>query len=327
MADKQSRKYTLVINNSNTNGWTHEKIIKTAHSLKSISYFCLADEKGATYHTHLYLQFSSAVRFSTLKKKFPTAHIESAKGTALDNRAYIRKEGKWTDSEKHETVIEGTFYEEGECPVEQQGHRTDLDFMLQLIKAGASNMDLIEANSKMMFYVDKIEKVRQEIKAAESKSKFRKLDVTYIFGDPGVGKTRSVMDKYGYDAVARITDYEHPFETYNSATNDVILFDEFRSQLPITDMLCYLDGYPVQLPCRYANKWACYSTVYIISNVPLNHQYPDIQSRYPLTWAALMRRINRVVEMRFGQEPKVTIPIESVGGFTPLDDDEDIPFD
>lgn len=39
------------------------------------------------------------------------------------------------------------------------------------------------------------------------------LQVTYIFGDSGVGKTRSVMEAYGYDQVYWITDYKHPFDT------------------------------------------------------------------------------------------------------------------
>ena len=42
-------------------------------------------------------------------------------------------------------------------------------------------------------------------------------------------------------------------------------FDEFRSSLLIGDMLDYLDCYPLALPARYANRQACYETVYIIS--------------------------------------------------------------
>ena len=73
-------------------------------------------------------------------------------------------------------------------------------------------------------------------------------------------------------------------------------FDEFRSSLPIGDMLNYLDGYPLSLPARYANRVACFETVYIISNIDLKEQYPNIQSGEPKTWRAFLRRIHKVIE-------------------------------
>ena len=73
---------------------------------------------------------------------------------------------------------------------------------------------------------------------------------------------------------------------------DVIIFEEFRSSLKIGDMLNYLDGYPLSLPCRFSNKQACYTKVYIISNIPLTAQYNDLQSEQTATWKAFLRRIN-----------------------------------
>ncbi len=62
-------------------------------------------------------------------------------------------------------------------------------------------------------------------------------------------------------------------------------------------MLNYLDGYPVELPCRYANKQACYTKVYILSNIPFEQQYPNIQAEQPETWLALKRRIHHNYEL------------------------------
>jgi tRNA uridine 5-carbamoylmethylation protein Kti12 len=72
------------------------------------------------------------------------------------------------------------------------------------------------------------------------------------------------------------------------------VFDEYRSQFKIADMLNYLDGYPLELPCRYYDKQACYTTVYIISNIPLERQYPNVQNDEKTTWQAFLRRINNV---------------------------------
>ena len=57
-------------------------------------------------------------------------------------------------------------------------------------------------------------------------------------------------------------------------------------------MLNYLDGYPCELPCRYNNKLACFTKVYIITNIPFNQQYINIQAESKETWKAFCRRIH-----------------------------------
>ena len=117
--DPKGRKWQITINNPAEKGFTHERIISELSTLKSTVYWCMADEIGAeeeTPHTHIFVAFSSAVRFSTLKNHFPPAHFERANGTAQENRDYIAKSGKWENDEKHGTKIDGTFEEWGEMP-------------------------------------------------------------------------------------------------------------------------------------------------------------------------------------------------------------------
>ena len=78
----------------------------------------------------------------------------------------------------------------------------------------------------------------------------------------------------------------------------VAAVEEFHSQIPITAMLNYLDIYPVMLPARYYDRVACYTTVYITSNIPLEQQYTEIQRSKLETWHAFLRRINTVTEFR-----------------------------
>ena len=106
----------------------------------------------------------------------------------------------------------------------------------------------------------------------------------------GVGKTRSILDRYGDENVYRVTNYKHPFDGYKG--EPVIMFDEFRSNLPLPDMLNYLDVYPLMLPSRYADRVACYTQVFIVSNIPLAEQYPLVQLEEPVSYAAFLRRIN-----------------------------------
>lgn len=108
----QSRKWALVINNPLEAALDHSAITKILQKFAP-AYYCMADEIATTgtYHTHIFLYAPSPIRFTTIKNRFPTAHIEKAYGSARDNRAYIRKEGKWADTDKAETAVPGTFQE------------------------------------------------------------------------------------------------------------------------------------------------------------------------------------------------------------------------
>ena len=164
--------------------------------------------------------------------------------------------------------------------------------MYNMIKQGADTYEILETCPEFVRDIDNIERTRQIILEKKFRTTFRELEVTYIYGTTGVGKTRQVMEQYGYDKCYRVTDYAHPFDGYKG--QDVIIFEEFRNSLKIADMLVYLDGYPVELPCRYANKQACFTKVYIISNWALELQYPQIQAETPLTYQAWLRRIHTV---------------------------------
>lgn len=71
-------------------------------------------------------------------------------------------------------------------------------------------------------------------------------------------------------------------------------------------MLNYLDGYPLQLPCRYSNITACFTKVYIVTNIPLFEQYKSVQEKHDETWKAFLRRINLVYDFD-DREDKSTI--------------------
>ena len=292
--DTQSRKWQITINNPVDKGYTHDRIKEIVGSMKSVIYWCMADEIGEnqTFHTHVYLQGRGGIRFSSLKNKFEGAHFEMAKGNAQQNMEYVSKTGKWANDKKSETSVAGTFEEFGEMPVERQGRRNDLDDLYGMIKDGYSDYEILEVMPEAMLNLDRVEQVRQVFRQEQCKNEFRQLDVTYMYGDTGSGKTRSVIEQYGYGNVFRVTDYMHPFDSYKG--QDVIVFEEFRSNFQIGALLNYLDGYPLELPCRYANKYACYTKVYIISNIALNQQYTNLQREQWETWLAFLRRINRV---------------------------------
>jgi len=299
----QSRKWQLTINNPANHGKTHDVIKEILSEIKTLQYWCLCDEIGSngTYHTHIYISLVNGIRFTTLKNKFEGAHFEVANGTSQQNRDYIKKEGKWEKDKKKETNLAETFEEYGEMPIERPGTRNDLHDLYDMIKSGQSNYEIMESNPDYMLQLEKIEKVRQTLKEEKFKNTFRELETVYIHGNTSTGKTRSVMDRFGYENVYRVTDYDHPFDSYKG--QDVVLFEEFRSSLKIQDMLNYLDGYPLEVPCRYANKIACYTKVFIISNIDLGSQYKTVQFEHPETFKAFLRRIHDI--QYFSKKEKV----------------------
>lgn len=294
MADTQSRKWQLTINNPIDLGFTHDYIKEQVHKFKSIEYWCMSDETGeeGTFHTHVYLKFKSAVRFSSLFKRFKRAHIENCKGTNQQNKDYVFKEGKWETSEKGSTNHRESHFEYGTMPIEQQGARNDLEALYDMIRQGMSDIEIMEVNPAFMSYLDTIGKVRQKYREEQFKDMFRNLEVVYIHGATGTGKTRRIMEKYGYAECYRITDYKNPWDSYKG--QDVVIFEEFRSSMKIQEMLNLLDGYPCELRSRYFNKVACYTKVYIITNYELIDQYTDIQHHHRSTWDAFCRRITRI---------------------------------
>lgn len=297
-----SRKWQITINNPVENECAHEDIKNILFATKYL-YFCMCDEIGdqGTPHTHVYVVYANAVLFDTMKKRFPTAHLEKAHGTSQENRDYIRKEGKWQDDAKKETNLPDTFEEYGDMPLDSvKQNETVSAAVLEMIKSGIGNREIIETYPSYFTRIDKIEKARQLLREDENKDNWRNVEVIYIFGETGTGKTRSIMEKYGYSNVHRVTNYEHPFDNYQG--QDVLLFDEFRSGLPVGDMLNYTDGYPCNLPCRYADKVACFTRVYIVSNISLSEQYRNIQYEQPKTWLAFLRRFKHVYEYRHGHE-------------------------
>ena len=216
-------------------------------------------------------------------KLFPSCHREFCFGSPKENRDYVLKDGvkfnkdvnghyNYTDSKGkvHSGInFSDTFMESGECPDEHQGKSTSSEIIVDLIRQGYDDESIIDNVPSAFKDLDKVQRTRSIFRDSQYKKTWRDLTVSYIFGATGTGKTRSVMEKYGYENCYRVTDYKHPFDTYDG--QDVIIFEEFRSSLKCGDMLCYLDGYPLLLPCRYFNRQACYTKVFILSNIP-----PDI---------------------------------------------------
>ena len=304
----QSRKWMVTINNPLEHGFDHDSIEQIMSGVRGKSlYWCMCDEEGdecETLHTHVFIFRKSAFTARQISNLFPKCHRDKCYGTTGENRAYVLKDGdkfnkasdgsyEYVDKtgKKHSGINHSdTFFEFGECPDEHQGKSSAAELIVDLIRDGFGNRQIVEMVPAAFKELDRIDRTRSMFRDADFASTWRNLEVTYIFGKSGAGKTRSVMDTFGYLNCYRVTDYKHPFDTYDGQS--VIIFEEFRSGLKHGDMLNYLDGYPLLLPCRYFNRQACYTKVFIITNIPPDEQYRNIDSE---SQKAFFRRIHKVV--------------------------------
>lgn len=301
--NSQSRKWFLTMQKPTEYGLTTEYVNSVLQGLLSLDYYCHCRELATTgtEHMHLFMYSSSPIRFSTIKRRFPTAHIDRAYGSCIDNRTYLRKEGKWASTAKAETSIADSFFEWGELPKEGKEKSPQKAKLIEAIQSGMTTADIIMNNPNYSFRSNDINTLRETLLAAKYSTVNRDVTVTYIFGETGSGKSRYVFDRHSYLDVCRITNYgsllnSTKFDSYHG--QDVLVFDEYHSQIPLPDMLNILDIYPLQLPARYSDRVACYTHVYIISNLPLNAQYVSYQNDDTATWNAFLRRISSVKEIK-----------------------------
>lgn len=238
-------------------------------------------------HFQLYIESSNPIKFDTLKKLFPNAHIEPRKGN---------KKQAWDYCSKEDTRLDGPYSGGPQLDLTvSQGRRNDLIILTERILEGVPVSDLILDDPNALRHSKHLDRFKYELDRKKYSTTMRDVQVTYIHGPTGSGKTKYIYDNYDFDDVFRVTDYSHPFDGYNS--QPVLVLDEFHSQLTMSFMLNLLDRYPLELPCRFVNKWASFTKVYIISNLTLQQQYENLKIEKPLVWDAFARRISEIKEI------------------------------
>lgn len=294
----KSRKWQITINNPLEHNMSHDEIKKILNTLPSLIYWCMADEKGLkenTPHTHLYICLKNGIRFTTLQKKFPKAHIENAVDTSAHNRDYILKDGKWKDTAKNETSIEGTFEESGTLPNNEFTFASNQQFygtLYQLINDGLTDGEIIAYNPNYIPHLKQFQLIRNAINEGTCSYRCRDLEIHYIYGANRWSKIEEIRNKYGYENVYSISDYERPFDDYSS--QEVIIFEEYQDSLPFLTLNHYLQNYPFKVGSNPNKKSACYTKVYIVSDIPVQKQYANEQVNFDNYTHLFLDKINSI---------------------------------
>lgn len=275
--------------------------------------FALETGENGTPHIQASWSLKNAKTFSAMKKTLGSDrwHFEECKGTHYQAYSYCLKGTQSKDEWKSEGVGGANYglgLEKirvvGEAPEEEGKSQNQWDDIRLMIEEGLSDyeiaqvypMEAIRCKTAIRGYRLMYERMH---------ASWRDIEVIYIWGATGTGKTRSVTQKYGYPNVFRVTDYtKGAFDMYDG--QDVILFEEFRSSFRLEKMLNYLDGHPVELECRYANQLMKATKFFIVTNIPLSEQYPKFHDGFQSegkenSWKAFNRRIDAVIEVKEGE--------------------------
>lgn len=281
--DPQSRRWILTLPFADYPQETVEEALRPYAYVGQLE----AGGKTAYKHWQVYIQNKGAIRFSTLKRRFPKGHFEIARGTPAECVAYVSKP---------ETAL-GVRIENGEIDVEDnlRGQLSTLSKAREMIvEEGKSRFDVYQelgtgfTNARALREMEALALYKKRQELVEQGGQER--EVIVLCGPPGSGKTRWVYENFAGELYS-VGGYQHPFDEY--AGERVLVLDEFNGQLEFELLLKLLDRYPVHLPARYQNKFALYDTVVIISNLRLDQMYRDVQAYAPLQWDALMRRVSR----------------------------------
>lgn len=238
-------------------------------------------------HIQAYVYFENPITRGGLEKRFGLnkgdMHSETQRGLSSQASEYAEKDGDiWLTL--------------GVIPNDNNRKQSAWDYILEMIEHGESNLQIMRRYPQEFARCrGAIDAFRMEMVLAQL-NEWRDVQVHYIWGKTGSGKTRGVLESVEDKSdIFRITDYKHPFDSYRGQS--VVMFEEFRSSLPCEKMLIYLDGYICELPSRYNNKASAYETVYIITNIPFEEQYHNIQMNHPETFNAFKRRIDTFTEL------------------------------
>lgn len=267
-----------------------ERLSSDDNCIKAI----MTDEVGnktEKKHLQCYVEFTNGKTMSAVKKIFGgKSHLECRRGTMFEAWTYCEME-------------RAPFFTKGDAPAEDEKASTIWDRIMLSINEGMGEHELAHlypsSYARYSTGIMRLLNLRDE----RLLNTWRDVKVTYCWGPTGTGKTRHVMDMFEEKwRVHRVSNYKNPFDGYRG--QDVILFEEFRSSLPIEQMLIYLDGYTPLLPCRYADKVGTFTQIMFATNIPFDEQYRSIQENHPETYAAFVRRVH---EFHYIEEDKTTV--------------------
>lgn len=221
---KKNRNFLITLNQVEN----FDKIKEYLQHFKTFQYAIATKEKAPTTgheHIHIYCQFGNAISLSP--EKLCRAHIDQCFGSAQQNIDYIKKK---KEPEKRGIIIweEGTPKFRGGVSINE-----------------VKSMSQEERGALPFAYFKAVEKLNaNENVHINLNEMFKQVDVRFIFGKSGYGKTTLAI-KWLNELGATNADsvcYVNGFWNGVSDTCDYAIYDDFRdSDLPAVEFIKFID--------------------------------------------------------------------------------------
>lgn len=301
LSDDISKSWFCVFNNPTEHGYSGSPDNIVNQILDEWCYEHPTRSASATYcisadglpHIHAVFEDVKAMRFSAIKKKFPSMHIEATKGNKKQAEDYINKRGSF--AEKGEQIVYSNSIGEIQGA---QGKRTDLTIIGELIEQGYTPNQIMDINFSFRRYETMIKSAFFHKRDTETPF-IRNVTTYWHVGESGSGKTYvadTLIRGLGEENLYFVNDYHNGgMDLYNG--QEVLFLDEFRGQIPYHTILSWLDCYKTQIHCRYANGRALWNEVHISTVLPPEKVYQNMVSENQDidTLSQLFRRIDFIV--------------------------------
>jgi len=230
-AGKRSRGWCFTVSN-----YTEDDIV-TVKALTHASAYVIAGyevaPKTGTPHLQGYVYYDSARSFDSMRKRLPRAHLEPARGTGEQNKKYCSKGGL-------------ICIEEGVPP--QQGARSDIESIYDMLRDGASMRAVIETDPSL-----------QCIQVAEKYLKYNEAprtaaaEVYWYVGPPGAGKSYAARQWLGDDCHVASRTTSKFWDGYDAHKG--VLIDDFRADwCKFVELLGILDEGPYAVEVKGGSR-------------------------------------------------------------------------
>ena len=254
---------------------------------------CLSE--NGCYHAHMAC-YGNVTTLKNVAKILHDAHVEPQVGRKKELRAYLLKEGKY--EEKGEKVL----YVEGlDCIQDNQGHRSDIDEISDMLESGLTPSQIFEENFRYRKYEKMIQGAFLD-KRIKDTPIVKEMHNEFHFGKSGTGKTHVYIEKcreLSPDEVYLCSDYSSGgFDFYKDNPAKILILDEFRGQLSYDQFLGILDVYSRrQQHCRYGNTYALWTQVLICTVLAPEEVYHNMvdNNKNSDTFEQMMRRLDVIV--------------------------------
>lgn len=245
----------------------------TAHKIKYVVWQREQCASTGRKHWQMYIELTRPQRPAFVQKLIGdnTAYVVQRKGTPQQAADYCKK----TDTRVAEDDGYYGYHEYGESY--PAGHRTDIMAIKEAIDNGAT---IEEVNNKHWKSARTMQPAIAKARASYAKNMGQKIrplmEVIVYYGPTRTGKTHTAFTEalnlvdQDFDMVHRLERPSTPgkMSFNNYELGKVLIIDEYHDWLHIDQMLSLLDKWPLPIDLKYGSSFACWTRVYITSNLP-----------------------------------------------------------